>query len=67
MSKTYRTLIIGGSLNSTSWTTGSKTYPSVSLILQKESNIFIKGVKLLKYSMSAFEINMDPEDDEDSS
>ena len=33
MTKTYRTLIIGGGLNSTVWKAGSEEYPSVSLIL----------------------------------
>ena len=33
MTKTYRTIIIGGSLNYTVWKAGSEDYPSVSLIL----------------------------------
>ena len=33
MTKSYRTIIIGGSLNTTAWATNSKNYPSVSLKL----------------------------------
>jgi hypothetical protein len=66
MSKTYRTVIIGGPLNSTGWKKGSELYPSVSLTLMKEQNIYIRGTKVSKYSMGAFMIDMDSVDDEDS-
>ena len=66
MSKNYHNLILGGDKNTSKWTKGSELYQSVSMVLEWEKNIFIKGVKLLKYSMTAFQILMDSEDAEDT-
>jgi hypothetical protein len=54
MSKDFNTLIVGGEKNTTKWKKNNNLYPSVSLVIEKEKNIFIKGVKVLNYSMHAF-------------
>jgi len=54
MQKDTNQVILGGERNTTKWKKGNENIPTVKLVIEKENNIYIRGVRVLKYSMAPF-------------
>jgi hypothetical protein len=54
MQKDINQVILGAERNTTKWKKANENIPAVKLVIEKENNIYIRGVRLLKYSMAPF-------------